>query len=194
MCRVIRAPGKLLLAFVDARLVFGMHRDQAVAVAEDAVEVRAVVDQQRTGTGTHEYLDTTDRVYGIKFLQVFRRSADKEAVIGDALFRGQFEFFIQRGLVGCRRTGIRHFQETGDATTDRGARSGAEIFLVFIARFTEMHLRIDYAGHHQFTAGIHHGVGARCDRGIDALDQPVLDQQVGLNGATIDLCDARVGD
>ena len=70
-------------------------------------------------------------------------------------------YLVRQGFWrGGERLRIGHFKHGGDAAHDGGAAAAFQVFLVFSARFAEMHLAVDDAGENMKTLAIDHLGGA----------------------------------
>ena len=79
-----------------------------------------------------------------------------------------------------RRIGVGHFEHGCRATHGGRSGTGAPIFLMRIARLTEMHMHVNRARQDVFAGNIHgfargrHGFGRPYRQ-----DQPILDRNIG---------------
>src|SRR5690242_7982371 len=78
-----------------------------------------------------------------------------------------------------RRMRVGHLENRGDAAEDCCAAAAFEILLVFVARLTEMHLRVDDARQHMQSPRFEN-VGRRIRESSDCGNLSAADANVGL--------------
>ena len=186
-----RLPGgfRRLPEAVRHRGVFAVYDDEAVlfrdafAALEELVvgDVLEVAGLSRPA-GRDERLEGGDAGVGQgrEVVQVPGNDPAHRAVVDPALIFGGFELQFER--LDRRRGGDRvegHLDERGDAA--RGHRLGAG-FVAFpfgAARFRDVHVRVDHAGHHVEPRGVDDFLGrGRIDLVGDFGDAAVLDGDV----------------
>ena len=84
---------------------------------------------------------------------------------------------------GGRRTGIGHFEDSGDTAQDRRPASAFEVFLVLVARLAEMNLAVDDTRQDVKPLRLVHLGGLRPREVADGSDAPCPDTNIGLGDA-----------
>jgi hypothetical protein len=110
---------------------------------------------------------------------VLGTGAEEEGVVGPGSAPGPGQF-VDETLRGRRGwIGIGHLAKGGDASGDGREGAGGEVFLVLVARFAEMDLRIDQAGEDEAPPGIETwGLCGGGQVGADGGDPPIDDPYI----------------
>ena len=138
-----------VFAVVEAILVLGMKRGTTPDHFKNPSQAFVILDQQRAGRRTDEYLDAGTAGRPLQFRQIshiLAGTADKEGKIAMHAVTAALQLVGEGLRVDGQGIGVRHFEHGRHATHHRAARPGFEILLMGQARFTKMHLRIHHAG------------------------------------------------
>ena len=148
-----------------------MGCDQHRRLCEKGRQRRVFVDQQVAGGRSHKNFYAADAagVEAADYADVVVCGAEVERIVGRGYFCRTGEFLLQAFERNGGRIRIGHLHVRGDAAADRCRRLAADIGFVGHARLAEMHLVVDHARQHQFTAGVDH---AGRDAGGSACFRP----------------------
>ena len=137
------------LPFVEARLVLAVKGGATACLFQDRQHAGVVGDEQASGRGAHEHLDSRRAGQPLELGNVgdiVVRAADPEGEVAMHAPPGAAHLVGERARRGRGRIGVGHFEHGGHAAEDSGARTALEVLLVDGARLAKMHLAVDHAG------------------------------------------------